>query len=64
MGIGGHHRGIGRANYGNSRGRIKLDFWFFFYGFTFYLPDLLIGVGFVMGVTFTTHLPNVNFIDF
>ena len=31
--------------------------------FTIYLSDLLVRVGFVTGVTFTTHLGIVNFID-
>ena len=31
---------------------------------TFYLSDLLIGVGFVTGVTFTIHLGIVDFIFF
>ena len=30
---------------------------------TFYLSDLLIGVGCVTGVTFKTNLSNTNFID-
>ena len=32
--------------------------------FTFYLYEWLIGVGLVMGVTFKTHLSNMNFINF
>ena len=34
-----------------------------FMGFTFYLPDLPIGVGLVTGVTVTTHLSNENVVD-
>ena len=32
--------------------------------FTFYLSDLLIGIEFVTGVAFKTHLSNTNSIDF
>ena len=64
--IHGQGKGNIMANYGNSRERIKFDFGLNlgFMVFTFYLSDLLIGVGFVTGVTFTTHLWIVDFIDF
>ena len=37
---------------------------FFSVFFIFDLSDLLIGVGFVTGVTFTTHLLNMKFVYF